>query len=94
MKGPGVSKVVKGIGSEGVWGQLEAKQCFRGQSFWGVWSGTGSDIRVGRRIGGGGGGVISVFGERSASVGEVFIFAGGWALGYHSMGFQRFPGIS
>ena len=52
MKGPGVSKVVRGIGSEGVWGQLEAKQCFRGQSFWGVWSGTGSDIRVGRRIGG------------------------------------------
>ena len=41
-----------------------------------------------------GGGLISVFGERSASVGEVFIFAGGWALGYHSMGFQRFPGIS
>ena len=39
MKGPGVSKVVKGIGSEGVWGQLEAKQCFRGQSFVGglVW---------------------------------------------------------
>ena len=42
----------------------------------------------------GGGGLFSVFGERSASVGEVFIFAGGWALGYHSMGFQRFPGIS
>ena len=33
MKGSGVSKVVKGIGSEGVWGQLGAKQCFRGQSF-------------------------------------------------------------
>ena len=63
----------------------------------GSWTGAGSGIRVARRVGGegGGGGVLlSVFGERSASVGEVFIFAGGWALGYHSMGFQRFPGIS
>ena len=60
----------------------------------GSWTGAGSGIRVARRVGEGGGGLISVFGERSASVGEVFIFAGGWALGYHSMGFQRFPGIS
>ena len=33
MKGPGVSKVVRGIGSEGVWSRLGARQCFRGQSF-------------------------------------------------------------
>ena len=48
----------------------------------GSWTGAGSGIRVARRVGGeGGGGLISVFGERSASVGEVFIFAGGLGAG-------------
>ena len=87
-----LAKLSRELGLMGSGASLGQSNVSGDNPLWGVWSGTGagSDIRVGRRIGG----LISVFGERSASVGEVFIFAGGWALGYHSMGFQRFPGIS
>ena len=41
------------------------------------------------------GGLIAVFGDFVAIIGEIFILAGGgWALGYHSMGFEYFPNIS
>ena len=74
MKGPGVSKVVRGIGSGGVWSRLGVGQCFRGVLDWGwLWCSCGA-AHWGR-------GLISVFGERSASVGEVFIFAGGLGAG-------------
>ena len=39
--------------------------------------------------------LISIFQEFSSSVDGEFIFVGGgWALGYHSMQFGQFPGIS
>ena len=46
-------------------------------------TGAGSDIRVARCIGGvgGGGGLIFVFGERSAIIGKVFIFTRGLGAG-------------
>ena len=41
------------------------------------------------------GGVISVFHGFSGSIGGAFVLVvGSWALGYHSMGFGHFPGIS
>ena len=42
----------------------------------------------------GGGGLIAVFWYFFATVGGVFILAGGWALGYHSMGFGHFANVS
>ena len=39
-------------------------------------------------------GLISVFQEFSANIDKTFILAGDWALGYHSMGFRNFLGIS
>ena len=58
----------------------------------GSWTGAGSGIRVARRIGGGG---WFLFLENVLLVLAKFSFLpGGWALGYRSMGFQRFPGIS
>ena len=42
----------------------------------------------------GGGGLNCGFQGFFASIGEIFILAGGWALGYHSMGFGHFPDIS
>ena len=42
-------------------------------------------------------GLISVFQKLSASINKAFILAGSsgdWALGYHSMEFRHFPGIS
>ena len=42
----------------------------------------------------GGGGLISVFEEFSAIVGKAFVLAGGWAMGYHLLGFRKFPDIS
>ena len=42
-----------------------------------------------------GGAVISVFHGFSGSIGGAFVLVvGGWALGYHSMGFGHFPGVS
>ena len=41
-----------------------------------------------------GGGLISVFEEFSAIVGKAFVLAGGWAMGYHLLGFRKFPDIS
>ena len=38
--------------------------------------------------------LISVFQGPFAIIGKVFITAGGWALGYHSMGFRDFPDFS
>ena len=46
------------------------------------------------RLGGRGGGLISVFEEFSAIVGKAFVLAGGWAMGYHLLGFRKFPDIS
>ena len=45
-----------------------------------------------------GGGLVAVFRDTFASAGGVFILpgggGGGWALGYHSLGFGHFPNIS
>ena len=38
--------------------------------------------------------LISVFQEFFASVGKIFELAGGWALGYRSVGFINSPEIS
>ena len=38
--------------------------------------------------------LISVFQGPFAIIGKIFIAAGGWALGYHSMGFRDFPDFS
>ena len=38
--------------------------------------------------------LISVFQRFFASISEIFILAGDWALGYHSVGFRHFPHIS
>ena len=40
-----------------------------------------------------GGLLVAMFRGSFASAGEVFILPGGWALGYHSMGFGHFPNI-
>ena len=39
-------------------------------------------------------GLIFVFQEFSSSVDKALVLAGGWTLGYRSMGFRQFPGIS
>ena len=65
---------------EGVWCELKAKKCFQRQSFTGysglalvfVWGGA---LRVG------GGGFISIFRGFFASVGGVFVLAGGLGAG-------------
>ena len=41
----------------------------------------------------GGKDLISVFQEFLASISKVFILAGGWALGFYSMGFRHVPDI-
>ena len=44
-----------------------------------------------------GGGLVAVFRGAFASAGGVFVLpegGGGWALGYHSVGFGHFPNIS
>ena len=58
--------------------------------------GTGCGFRVGWRTVGWGG-LAAIFRGGFARVGWVFILArggGGWALGYHSMGFRHFPTAS
>ena len=55
--------------------------------------GAGSGFRVGWRAAGGGG-LISVLPGFSAGVGGAFVSAGGWAVGYHSMGFRQFADVS
>ena len=60
--------------------------------------GAGSGFRVGWRAAGGEGegALFSAFQGVFASVGGVLILAGGrggWALGYHSIGFGHFPDI-
>ena len=42
----------------------------------------------------GGKSLISVFEEFFRSIDKMFSLAGGWAMGFHSMGFRHFPGIS
>ena len=39
------------------------------------------------------GGLIAIFRSFLASAGGILILAGGWALGYHSIGFRHFPNI-
>ena len=51
-------------------------------------SGTGSGFRVGWRAAGG---EFTFYFSISSSI--AFILAGGWALGYYSMGFRQFPDI-
>ena len=39
-------------------------------------------------------GLMAIFWELFASASGVFILVGGWALGYHSIGFRHFPNVS
>ena len=39
-------------------------------------------------------GVMAILRDFFASANKFFILTGGWALGYHSMGFRHFPNIS
>ena len=39
-------------------------------------------------------GLISVVHKIFASINSIFILAGDWPLGYHSMGFRQIPNIS
>ena len=41
-----------------------------------------------------GGPLVAMFRGSFASAGGIFILPGGWALGYHSMGFGHFPNVS
>ena len=55
----------------------------------GMWDWLWFSCGIARR----GGLLVAMFQGSFASAGEVFILPGGWALGYHSMGFGHFPNI-
>ena len=61
-------------------------------------SGTGSGFGFGGWGAPRGGGLVTIFWDFLASASGVFALAGGggggWALGYHSMGFRHFHNIS
>ena len=95
MKGLGVTKIVGGISCEGVLDEL-GRGMVSGGDRSGVF-GTGCGFRVGwRTVSWGGGGVSCYFLGRFCScwLGLHFGGGGGWALGYHSMGFRHFPTTS
>ena len=58
--------------------------------WWGIWGWCWFSCGVARARGC----LIPVFQGFSASIGEAFILAGGWALAYLSMGFKQFPDVS
>ena len=69
MKGLRVTKIVKEIKFEGVWGELEAKKCFQRQSFPKYWRQTlfWHKIAKYKKV------LISMFRQLFASINKIFI---------------------